>query len=267
MPISDRAFRGFADLMRAHSGVHLGDAKRQLVAGRLAKRLRTLDLPDYETYLEHCRNNSEELRTLLDTLTTNETSFFREPHHFDFLRREVLPRFKGGLFRAWSAAASIGAEAFSMAMVLDEYLAQRGAEWEILGTDINTEVIARAQAAVYPMEFAHKIEEKYLKKYCLRGTGTQEGRFLIDDRLRGGVRFMNANLMNPPPQSFGRFDAIFLRNMLIYFDNTNKKIIVENVLKALKPGGYLFIGHSESLNHLSVNMRQAAPTVYFKEGV
>jgi chemotaxis protein methyltransferase CheR len=265
--ISSRAFEKISGLVRNASGIHLNDGKKQLVASRLSKRLRHLNIADYESYFDECVSSPVELQTMINTITTNETSFFREPHHFEFMRNSILPNFTGRKFRVWSAASSIGAEAYSAAMVLDEELTHLGIEWEVLGTDINTEVIEQASQGLYPMRFAEQIGSKYLKKYCLKGTGPKEGQFLINDYLRSKVRFQTMNLMKPIPLEIGKFDLVFLRNMLIYFDGDNKKAIVKNTLEALKPSGYFFIGHSESINSISNAVRQIKPTVYTKPGV
>ena len=265
MPIVHDTFKKFQTLIKEESGIHLSDAKKNLLTSRLAKRLRHYGMDSYDEYYRLVNEDDFELRMMIDIITTNETSFFRESHHFDFLREFLLPSFKGGQCRIWSAAASIGAEAYTLAMVLDEVLLPRNIAWEVVGTDINTEVIVKAKQALYPMEHAKTIDKKYLKKYCLKGTNQYEGFFLINDYLKKNCSFMNANLMYPPSSHIGQFDVIFLRNMLIYFDNDNKKIIVENVIKALKKGGYLFIGHSESLNKITNQVRQIRPTIYIKD--
>lgn len=263
--ISNSAFAKLTALVKHHTGIHLAESKKQLVVGRLSKRLRHYNFTDYETYHDHCIASPEELQTMINIITTNETSFFRESHHFDFMRHMILPHVKSAPFRVWSAAASIGAEAYSIAMELDDFLTPRGIEWNILGTDINTEVLEQARIGLYPIRFAEQIDENYLKRYCLRGTGKYEGEFMVDDYLRSKVEFKTGNLMENIPSEFGRFDIIFLRNMLIYFDNANKLRIVENVLRALKPGGYLFIGHAETIGHITDAVRQIRPTIYRNE--
>jgi chemotaxis protein methyltransferase CheR len=261
--ISNKAFEKISGLVQKHSGIHLGEAKKQLVASRLAKRLRHLNIMDYEEYHNACLLNKNELQAMINTITTNETSFFREAHHFEFMRESILPYVKSP-FRVWSAAASIGAEGYSIAMTVDEALAHSGTNWEVVGTDINTEVIEQAKTGLYPIRFAEQIEQKQLKKHCLKGIGPQEGSFLVGDYLKNRVKFLYANLMEPLPFEIGRFDVVFLRNMLIYFDHENKKKIVENVLKALNPGGYLFIGHSETISHMYMGVKQIKPTIYRK---
>lgn len=265
MPIVHNTFKNFQTLIRNESGINLSDAKKNLLTSRLAKRLRYYGIDSYDEYYELVMQDNFELQMMIDIITTNETSFFREPNHFDFLKSSILPSFKGSKCRVWSAAASIGSEAYTLAMVLDEVLLPKNIAWEVVGTDINTEVIVKAKQALYPIESAAKIDKKYLKKYCLKGMNEYDGFFLINDSLKKNCTFFNANLMYPPSSHIGMFDVIFLRNMLIYFDNVNKTMIVENVIKALKKGGYLFIGHSETLNRITDKVRQVRPTIYIKD--
>lgn len=260
--ISPKAFENITSLLKVHAGIHLNDSKKQLVVGRLSKRLRQLNLPDFEAYYDACKSSTDELQTMINTLTTNETSFFREAHHFEFLRQFVLGHVKSSPFRVWSAAASIGAEAYSIAMQLDDSLTAKGVQWEVVGTDINTQVVQNASKGLYEMRFAEQIPQEYLKRYCLKGVGSHEGEFLIGDFLKEKVRFEYANLMILPSIELGKFDVIFLRNMLIYFDQEHRKRIVANVLQALKPQGYLLIGHAETITHFNFKVRQIRPTIY-----
>jgi len=264
--LSDFAFEKICKLVKKYTGIHLGESKKQLVEGRLSKRVRLLNLTNFDAYYDECLRSAQELQTMINIITTNETSFFREAHHFEFMRSDILPRVKHERFRVWSAAASIGAEAYSIAMLLDDFFAHTHIDWEVVGTDINTEVIEQASIGLYPIRFSEQIDKKYLKKYCLKGINSQEGQFLIDERLKKRVKFKQANLIIETQPEIERFDIIFLRNMLIYFDNESKEQIVKNVLKALKPDGYLFIGHSETLGRISSNVRQIKPTIY-KSGV
>ncbi|WP_373072535.1 protein-glutamate O-methyltransferase CheR [Sulfurimonas sp.] len=261
--ISNEAFEKISSLVKTHSGINLSPTKKQLVVGRLSKRLRILNLPDYETYHNECLNSPTELQCMINTITTNETSFFREAHHFDFMRKSIIPKITKS-FRVWSAAASIGAEAYSIAMDLDDVLTPLLCDWEVVATDINTEVLEQAKTGLYPIRFTDQLNEKYLKKYCLKGIGSQDGQFLIDDYLREKVKFKHANLMSPMTPEHGQFDLIFLRNMLIYFSTEEKIKIVQNVLKHLKPNGYIFIGHAESIEQSIFNVKQIKPTIYKK---
>lgn len=264
--ITPKAFENISSLLKVHAGIHLNESKKQLVIGRLSKRLRELDVRDFDAYYEVCVNSGDELQTMINTLTTNETSFFREAHHFEFMRENVLAHTTTSPFRVWSAAASIGAEAYSIAMQLDELLSPKSLTWEVIGTDINTDVLKSASKGLYDMRFSQQIPQEYLRRYCLRGVGANDGKFLVGDYLREKVHFLYANLMLAPQKELGKFDIIFLRNMLIYFNQEERKKIVQNVLQVLKPQGYLFIGHAETITHLNLKVRQIRPTIY-KNGV
>ncbi len=260
--ITPQAFENISSLLKTHTGIYLNASKKQLVIGRLSKRLRELDIKNYDAYYEACITSSDELQTMINTLTTNETSFFREMHHFEFMKQYILPQAKTSSFRVWSAAASIGAEAYSIAMQLDEWLTPRSLLWEVVGTDINTDVIQNASQGLYDMRFSEQIPHEYLKKYCLKGVGTNHGKFLVGEYLREKVHFLYANLMMPLPKELGKFDVIFLRNMLIYFNEEERKKIVQNVLQLLKPHGYLFLGHAETITQFNLKVRQTRPTIY-----
>jgi chemotaxis protein methyltransferase CheR len=199
---------------------------------------------------------------MVDLLTTNETYFFREPQHFEFLKTIVPTAVKQGqVYRVWSAAASIGAEAYTIAMILADKLGVDG-PWEILGTDISNSVLAQARRGHYRMAEAEKIPREYLKKYCLKGKGTQDGTFIIDSRLRQHVNFEQLNLNVENMKKIGEFDVIFLRNVLIYFDIPTKQRVVANLIPCMKNGGYFIVGHAESLNGVTDALKSVVPTVY-----
>ena len=267
IPITREEFNSFSKLVHTISGIYLKPEKIFLVENRLNKRLRHYGYKSFTSYLRKVNTDAKELEEMLNLITTNETSFFREPMHYDFLRNELLPNFRGSEYRVWSAACSIGAEIYSAAMVIDDFRTSQGRGFSVsmLASDINTEVTKKAADGLYPIKFSEQIEKRFLKKYCLLGEGQYNGQFLIDDYLKKYVKYTNLNLMETPPEIIGKFDLIFLRNMLIYFDNKNKKHIVENVAKRLKVGGYLFIGHSESLHGITNILRQVKPTIYIKD--
>lgn len=262
--ITDREFAKFKRFIFEAAGISLADSKKALVAGRLAKRLHIHGLDSYTEYFDLLNDGQapDETQMAVDLLTTNETYFFREPRHFDFLR-ELLGQFRAGgrPYRVWSAASSSGEEAYSIAMMLAELLGD--APWEVIGTDISTRVVERARAGHYPMERGERIPKDYLKRFCLRGIGRQEGTFLVDPALRARVKFMQANLNTRLPD-LGTFDVVFLRNVLIYFDNDTKRGVVERVAAHLPHGGHLFIGHSETLNDLTGVVRPVSPAIYRK---
>ncbi|MDS4014408.1 MAG: protein-glutamate O-methyltransferase CheR [Candidatus Accumulibacter sp.] len=262
--ITDQEFALFQRLIYRIAGISLSDAKRVLLVGRLGRRLEYYGLATYGEYYRLLSSDEEpnELQKMVDLLTTNETYFFREPQHFDFLRDLVQQEAgAGGLFRIWSGASSSGEEAYSMAMVLAEYCPLRA--WEVFGSDISMTVLARAQAGVYSLERISGIPPAFLRKYCLKGVRSQEGKLLIDGRLRQHVRFAQVNLTQPI-SGVGQFDVIFLRNVMIYFDTETKRKVVANMLPSLKPGGHFVVGHSESLNGLTTNLLAVRPTIYRK---
>ena len=264
--ITDREFALFQRLIHRLAGISLSDAKRVLLVGRLGRRLEHLGLTSYSEYyrLLASGDDPDEVQKMVDLLTTNETYFFREPQHFDFLR-ELVRRDAGAdtTFRIWSGASSSGEEAYSMAMVLAEHCPQR--RWEVFGSDISLTVLAKAQAGVYSQERISGIPPACLRKYCLKGVRSQEGKLLIDSRLRQRVRFAQVNLTQPIT-GVGHFDVIFLRNVMIYFDAETKRKVIGNMLPCLKPGGHLVVGHSESLTGLTDCLRTIRPTIYQKPG-
>lgn len=262
--LSDGEFVQFQSLLRRLAGIHLVPAKKALVCGRLAKRLKHYDLESYGDYFRLLTSGSEpsETQIALDLLTTNETYFFREPKHFAFLRDHVLPlRRPGASFRLWSAACSSGEEPYSLAMLLAECLG--GAPWEIVASDISTRVLERARSGHYAIERAEHIPAAYLRAYCRKGVGQQEGTFLVAPSLRARIDFRQVNLNETLPQ-LGEFDVIFLRNVMIYFEMETKRRVVQRLISVLRPGGHLMIGHSETLNGVSDALRPVSPSMYRK---
>lgn len=209
--------------------------------------------------------NAEERQTAIDLLTTNETHFFREPKHFELLRSEVRSRLQRGLngpMRIWSAACSSGEEPYSLAMTLAEILGDR--PWQVLASDLSTKVLADAQRGIYGRQRAEEVPRELAVRYLLEGYDECDGLYRIDPALSKRVSFQQLNLMEPLPR-MESFDFIFLRNVLIYFDVAAKRRIVESVVTRLKPGGLLFIGHSETLGGVTDVVRQVVPTVYRRE--
>jgi len=264
--LSDREFGEFQGLLQRQAGIHLSPTKKALVCGRLAKRLKHFTLGSYGDYFKLLTSGNEpaELQIVVDLLTTNETYFFRESKHFDYLVSEVLPARRSGVpFRVWSAACSSGEEPYTLTMVLDDMLGS--APWEIVASDISTRVLEKARLGLYPLERAKNIPGKYLSKYCLKGVGSQDGNLLVDKRLRGRVQFRQINLNESLPK-MGEFDVIFLRNVMIYFNVQTKAEVVGRLASILKPGGHLIIGHSESLNGVTDVVRAVRPSIYRKAG-
>lgn len=258
--ISHKEFLQFQKLIFDIAGISLSDAKKTLLAGRLSKRLKSFGYTRFDDYYRHVtdKNSQDELQVMVDLLTTNETYFFREPKHFDFLRLKASAS-RNSPFRVWSAASSSGEEAYSVAMVLAECLGS--GNWDVVGTDISSRMLARAQSGHYRVERIDGIPVPLLKRYCLKGFGEQAGTLLISRELRQRIQFLHSNLMSPR-RDIGSFDVIFLRNVMIYFDNDTKRKVISNLLPYLKPGGHFIVGHSESLNGLTDALVAVQPTIY-----
>ncbi|MDD2701034.1 MAG: protein-glutamate O-methyltransferase CheR [Sideroxydans sp.] len=262
--LSDQEFSQFQAMIYDIAGISLSDAKKPLVSGRLAKRVKEHGVDSYGEYFRLLMQKDQraELQIAIDLLTTNETYFFREPKHFDLLRQQVLQMQRPGkTFRVWSAASSSGEEAYTIAMILADVLGDSA--WEVVGSDISTRVLETARRGHYPMKRIEGIPKEYLKKFCLKGVGPQEGTFLVDRSLRSRVSFQQANLNEVLPK-LGEFDVIFLRNVMIYFDMETKRQVVARMLPLLRPGGYFIVSHSESLNGISDALRIVTPSVYRK---
>lgn len=262
--LNEQEFKQFSDLIYRIAGISMSPAKKPLITSRLAKRLKHYQLSSYGDYFRFITSaqGKEELQEAVDSLTTNETHFFREPKHFDFLRQRVIPARQAGRgLRIWSAACSSGEEPYSIAMVLDELLGKE--PWEVVASDISTRVLDKARSGLFPMERLPEIPKPYLTRYCLRGVDEHDGSLLIERSLRDRVRFIAHNLTQPAPR-LEAFDVIFLRNVMIYFDQETKRQVVSRLLPLLRPGGYFLVGHSESLNGVTEELRSVLPAVYRK---
>ena len=272
-PLTDRQYTLLRQLVHREAGINLGPAKRELLVGRLSRRLRELGLTSFGDYYAYVvgRGGVAELTQLLDLVATNETHFFREPTHFDFIERQLCPAWAAGVeagtrsrtVRLWSAACSTGEEPYSLAMLLLSRLpAEAGWTVEILATDISTRVLRRAEAAVWPGEKAREIPTPYLKRFMLRGVGAQEGRMKAGPELRAAVQFRRLNLNDDRYTVGAPFDMIFCRNVLIYFDPPTKANVVRRLSEHLAPGGHLVLGHSESVHGMTTGLHTVGPTVY-----
>jgi len=262
--LSDHEFGLLRDWVHARAGISLSAAKKPLVTSRLLRRLSHHGLHSFGAYygLITGGGDNPETQIALDLLTTNETYFFREPKHFEFLRERALPaRRPGQPFRVWSAACSSGEEAWSIAMTLADAL---GEAWEVTASDLSTRVLAQARNAQYPLERAEHIPRPQLVRHCLKGIGRQAGTFRVGPALRARVRFLQVNLVDTLPE-LGSFDLIFLRNVLIYFDAETKAQVVRRLCGALRPGGHFFCGHAESLHGMDVPLTGIQPAVYVRK--
>ena len=260
-PLSDRAFRDLRALVYDRAGISLNDSKKALVTGRLWKRLRALELASFDDYVARVRADAPELVRMLDLISTNETHFFREPDQFAFLVRELIPQWEGRNVSIWSAGCSTGEEPFSIAMTLLHHLRRRR-EIRILGSDLSTRVLEQAANATWPVAKADEIPGEYLR-YMLRGIRSRDGEMRAAPALRELVSFARINLHEPPPLGNASFDAIFCRNVLIYFDRPSRLRAIERMLPLLRPGGHFFVGHAETLHGLP-GIESVAPMVYRK---
>lgn len=265
-PMNDREFEAYRGLIERLVGIHLTPLKRAMVSGRLARRLRERGMGSFTEYFRLIDDGGDaaERQIAIDLVTTNETHFFREAKHFELLKQRLLPELGRGPLRVWSAASSSGEEAYSLAMVLADTLGI-DAPWEVFGSDISLRMLQTARRGLYPLDRARELPIEYLRRFCLRGTGEYLGTLLVERALRQRAQFARLNLVEPLPE-IGRFDLAFLRNVIIYFDAETKRRVVGSVASRLRPGGWLIVGHAETLIDIPEGLSQVLPTVYRKGG-
>lgn len=261
--VSRADFSKVCTLLYDVAGIKLTDGKEGLVVSRLGKRIRQLGLPGFAAYLDLVGNDPNELRDMIDRLTTNKTSFFREAAHFDFLRTTALPAWGNRDLTIWSAGCSSGEEPYTIATVLYDYAQGGAVNARILATDLSHRVLARAKQGAYAPETMSDVPKATLNRHFERLTDDGGDRFVARDHLRQIVTFSKLNLMQEWPMR-RQFDAIFCRNVMIYFDRATVERLVQRFSQLLAPDGYLFIGHSETLNALSHDLRYVAPAAYCK---
>ncbi len=266
--LTDQEFQLFKDLIYKEVGISLDSPKKTLLVSRLGKRLRELGLPTYQAYYDRVcgKGGEEELTKLLDLVSTNKTDFFREQVHFDFLRDRVLPDVqKTRTLRVWSSASSSGEEPYSIAMTLWDALPDIG-KWDIkiLASDISTRVLAKAASGMYEEERVNQLPKDLVRRHFLCGKGPQTGQFKVRPDVAKLVAFRRINLMDPTFPIRSLLDVIFCRNVMIYFDRPTQAKLMEKFFRYLRPGGYLFIGHSESLQWIEHRFTYLQPTIYQK---
>jgi len=275
--LSDKDFNRFRKLIFDLAGITLSEHKRALVYSRLAKRLRANGLENYSDYYELVANadpDSQEIVEFINAITTNKTSFFREPHHFDFLREEIFPAYLEDIntnrrksVRIWSAGCSAGQEPYTLAMTLFEFFgANTSAELKILATDIDTNVLARARQGIYNEEQIEDIPDYLLRKYFLKGKGDREGLAKVGKELQSIIQFDRLNLFDPVWPMKEKLDIIFCRNVIIYFSRDTQRQLIRRMTQHLKPGGYLMLGHSESLHGYESGLQHVRKNVYRHDG-
>lgn len=260
---TEKDFEQVRKLIYAHAGISLNPSKQDMVYSRLARRLRATGIDNFKDYLALLESNDEvEWEAFVNSLTTNLTSFFREPHHFPLLAEHALKHKGRGNLELWCSAASTGEEPYSMAMTMVDAFGSFTPPVKILATDLDTNVLAKAEAGVYPMERIEKLSPDVVKRFFLKGSGSQEGYVRVRPELRAMITFRQLNLLSPDWPVRGPLDAIFCRNVMIYFDKETQLKILERFAPLLQPDGLLFAGHSESFHNASHIFRLRGKTVY-----
>ncbi|MCD6288722.1 MAG: protein-glutamate O-methyltransferase CheR [Candidatus Hydrogenedentes bacterium] len=263
-------FDKFRELVYEKSGISLSDKKQSLVRSRIAKRMRELGIDCYRAYLKHVKNDKtgRELVRLLDVISTNVTSFFREEQHFDLIGQLMREWVDAGQrrFRFWSAACSTGEEPYSLAMtLLDTVDGRRDVDMKILATDLSTRVLDKCRKASYSEEKLKTVPRAFKQRYFdIHHNGNDDISCEVKTVARNLVIFRRLNLSTPPFPMRGPLDLVLCRNVMIYFDTTVRKRLLADIHRLLKPGGYLMVGHSESLNGLVDNFKPVKPSVYIK---
>ncbi len=273
--MSDKDFQRFSEFIYDECGVKLPPAKKTMLTSRLLKRLRAVDMNAFDQYFEYvtsAQGRQHELTAMINVVTTNKTDFFREPGHFDFLVETALPtlnrRGRGTLSRklsVWSAGCSSGEEPYTLAVVLADYYSKKPGDFQVLATDISTHVLEKARQAIYPEEAIHSVPKHLKHKYFLRGKGRQTGFCRIVPALRNRVQIARLNLNEGRRFELNiRMDIIFCRNVIIYFDRETQKKLFVKFYEQLAPGGFMFIGHSETLHGINNQFMPVATSVYQK---
>lgn len=270
MELTAEFFDEFRSLVYAKSGITLGDGKEALVSARIGKRMRTLGMDDYHAYLDWVKGSggADEMVQMLDAISTNVTSFFREPEHFDFLGKIISKWSELGQqrFRIWCAASSSGEEPYTIAMTIKECKLPAACDVRILATDISTRVLKAAEEGVYSSSKVASIPSALVSRYFKALRGTDGTDYEASAELKRMILYKRLNLAFPPFPMKGPMDVILCRNVMIYFDNPVRKRLIADFHRLLKPGGYLLVGHSESLNGLEADFKCVSPSVYLKGG-
>ena len=275
LSVSPALFQKFQKLIYAETGIWLGSSKTALLCGRLFRRLRTLGITSLQTYYECVvqPDQHEERARMIDAITTNETRFYREPRQFEFMVQRVFPRWRAEAERAlrpkririWSAGCSSGEEPYTVAMLLARHLpAEEGWDVRLLATDISNRVLDKARAGVYPIARSAELPKDLLHSFMLRGMAERKGEMKVRVEIQQMVDFRRLNLDRESDLNDGPFDAIFCRNVLIYFDAASKRRVVANLVRHLLASGVLFVGHAENLHSVSSQLQSLEPTIYTK---
>lgn len=271
--ISDVEYEAFRKIVYDHSRINLGANKKELVNARITRRLIATKINGFRAYLDFIQSDTgdEEFTHFIDAISTNHTFFFRESAHYEFLNTEVFPKYFddtlnwGRQMRVWSAAASTGEEPYSIAMTLaDAFANHPSKDWRIEGTDISSQVLRTASDAVYKKERVQDIEHPRLKRYFQKGNGSKEGLLRVRSEIRNKIQFHKLNLLQPSYPFKESFHIIFNRNVMIYFDRETQEELIAKMTPLLVPGGYLIIGHAETLSGLNHPLKMIRPSIYQK---
>lgn len=270
--LEEREFKKIQEFMLNNLGVKLSPIKIVMVNSRLVKRLKAsgiYNFPDYINYVFSPEGKrSGELQCMIDELTTHKTEFFREKEHFDLLKNRVLPEFSQSnqySFKIWSAGCSSGEEAYTMAMLLNEHkIMHAGFDYSILATDVSNAVVVKAVNGIYKTNNLKGIEQNFVRKYFVDHKEEKEDEVRVIKTLRDKIQFSQLNLVDHYPYNFNSFDVIFCRNTLIYFDDKAKREVVNKLISKIKPGGYIFVGLSETVSQYSSDIKQVSPSAYQK---
>lgn len=270
--LSVRDFRQLSEFIYSYCGIKMPEAKRSMLEGRLRKRLRATGhntFSDYCDFLFRHGGMETEAIFLIDVVTTNKTDFFREPNHFDFMEKVAIPKLAEmghQRIRAWSSACSTGAEPYSMAMVMADAVDRKIiSDYQVLATDLSTDVLKKAHAGIYSRELIEPVPDDMVRKYVMLPKDRHRGEIRITPKLRSKVGFARLNLMNPSYEVGDLYQIIFCRNVLIYFDKKTQAHVLTQLCKCLMPGGYLLIGHSETVTGINLPIKQVANTVFMKQ--
>lgn len=266
--MDDELFNKFRKLIYEVSGIHLSDQKKALVVGRLSKRIRTLGIEDFKHYYDYVINDKsgQEITKLIDLISTNVTHFFRESDHFDFFKEKLIEWKEAGQtkFRIWSSACSTGEEPYTIAIIAMEVLNSSFVDLKILATDISTRVLDQCKRGEYYAHRVDNIPKHLLQKYFEKKKINNEWVYIVSDRIKKLITFSRLNLIETPYPMKGPFDIVFCRNVMIYFDEKVRSMLVNEIYRLLKPKGYLLVGHSESITSVQTGFRIVRPSIYFK---
>jgi chemotaxis protein methyltransferase CheR len=263
-------FDRLSNYIFSNYGIKMPPAKKVMLQSRLQKRLRHLNIDNFKSYIDFVfsKDGEQEIIHMMDVVSTNKTDFFREPTHFEFMKEIILPEIyanKQSDLKIWSAGSSSGEEAYTITMVMEEYIAKNGhINYQILGADISTDMLQKAVNGVYKLEKIVTIPESLKKKYFLKSKDPQKKLVRVKPQLRTKVKFFRLNLMDSVYNAPKGFDIIFCRNTLIYFERDTQEKVINKLCSHLKPGGYFILGHSESITNMNVPLENIKPTIFRK---